>query len=132
MNTAGGRLHCHGAAGGPDAEASHFARAQKLCVLVDPGLWALHLLALQRALAGSTFGLATEVTRDLRIVKDPEEIDRLRAAAHAADRVIDQVVHGSLVGRTEADVSREIGERLVAEGHQVAAFAIVASGELPA
>ena len=26
----GGRLHCHGAAGGPDAEASHFARAQKL------------------------------------------------------------------------------------------------------
>ena len=102
------------------------ARAAR--VLVDPGLWALHLLALQRVLAGSTYGLATEVTRELRIVKDPQEIDRLRAAAHAADRVIDQVVHGSLVGRTEADVSREIGERLVAEGHQVAAFAIVASG----
>ena len=41
---------------------------------------------------------------------------------------LDQVTHGPLVGRTEADVSREIGERLVAEGHQVAAFAIVASG----
>jgi Xaa-Pro aminopeptidase len=97
-------------------------------VLVDPGLWALHLLALQRALAGSSFGLATEVTRDLRIVKDPHEIDRLRAAAHAADRVIQQVVRGSLVGRAEADVSREIGDRLMAEGHQFAAFAIVASG----
>jgi Xaa-Pro aminopeptidase len=97
-------------------------------ILVDPGLWALHLLALQRALAGASFGLASEVTRELRIVKDPDEIERLRAAAHAADRVIAQVVRGPLVGRTEADVSREIGERLVAEGHQVAAFAIVASG----
>jgi Xaa-Pro aminopeptidase len=97
-------------------------------VLVDPGLWATHLLALQRALPGWSFGLATEVTRELRIVKSPDEIERLRAAAHAADRVIDQVAHGPLVGRTEADVSREIGERLVAEGHQVAAFAIVASG----
>ena len=97
-------------------------------VLVDPGLWAMHMLALQRALPGSSFGLATEVTRELRIVKGADEIERLRTAAHAADRVIDQVAHGRLVGRTEADVSREIGERLVAEGHQVAAFAIVASG----
>ena len=97
-------------------------------ILVDAGLWALHLLALQHALPGASFGLASEVTRELRIVKGPDEIERLRAAAHAADRVIDQVVRGPLVGRTEADVSREIGERLVAEGHQVAAFAIVASG----
>ena len=97
-------------------------------LLVDRGLWGMHVLALQRELPGSAFGLATEVTRELRIVKGADEIERLRAAAHAADRVIDQVTHGPLVGRTEADVSREIGERLVAEGHQVAAFAIVASG----
>ena len=97
-------------------------------VLVDRDLWAMHVLALQGALPGSSFGLATDVTRELRIVKGADEIDRLRAAAHAADRVIEQIAHGPLVGRTEADVSREIGERLVAEGHQVAAFAIVASG----
>ena len=97
-------------------------------LLVDRGLWAMHLLALQRALPGTTFGLATEVTRELRIVKGADEVELLRAAAHAADRVIDQVSHGPLIGRTEADVSREIGERLVAEGHEVAAFAIVASG----
>ena len=97
-------------------------------LLVDPGLWAMHLLALQRALPGRTFGLATEVTRELRIVKQPDEIERLRAAAHAADRALDQIAHAPLVGRTEADVSREIGERLVAEGHQIAQFAIVASG----
>ncbi len=105
------------------AGSGHGAR-----LLVDPGLWAQHLLALQRALPERVFGLATEVTRDLRIVKSPAEIEHLRAAAHAADRVIEQIARGSLIGRTESDVAQEIGERLVAEGHQVAAFAIVASG----
>ena len=97
-------------------------------LLVDSSLWALHLLALQRALPGRPYGLATEVTRELRIVKAPEEIEKLRAAAHAADRALYRIAHGRLVGRTEADVSHEIGELLVEEGHQFAAFAIVASG----
>jgi Xaa-Pro aminopeptidase len=97
-------------------------------LLVDPGLWAMHLLGLQRALPGRGFGLATEVTRDLRMTKSPDEIERLRAAAHAADRVVLRVAAGRLVGRTEADVSREVRERLVDEGHESASFAIVASG----
>ena len=97
-------------------------------ILVDGGLWAVHLLALQRALPGREFGLAREVLRDLRMVKDTYEIDALRAAAHAADRVVTQIAAGRLVGRTEASVSREVRERLVAEGHEAASFAIVASG----
>jgi Xaa-Pro aminopeptidase len=97
-------------------------------LLVDPGLWALHLLALQRILPGRSFGLATEVTRELRMVKDAGEIERLRLAAHAADRVVMHITAGRLVGRTEADVSREVRERLVREGHEAASFAIVASG----
>jgi Xaa-Pro aminopeptidase len=97
-------------------------------LLVDTGLWALHLLALQRGLPGRQFGLATDVLRDLRIVKAPDEIEKLRAAAHAADRALARIVSGRLVGRTEADVSREIGELLVEEGHEHAEFAIVASG----
>jgi Xaa-Pro aminopeptidase len=35
---------------------------------------------------------------------------------------------GRLVGRTEADIAREVRERLVTEGHDEAAFAIVAAG----
>jgi Xaa-Pro aminopeptidase len=97
-------------------------------LLVDPGLWSMHLLGLQRALPGRGFGLATEVTRSLRMTKSPDEIERLRAAAHAADRVVLRVAAGRLVGRTEADVSREVRERLVDEGHETASFAIVASG----
>ena len=97
-------------------------------LLVDPGLWSMHLLALQRALPGRPFGLATEVTRVLRMVKSADEVERLRKAAHAADRVVTQIAAGRLVGRTEADVSREVRERLIAEGHAAAPFAIVASG----
>jgi Xaa-Pro aminopeptidase len=108
------------------ADGSGLAPTARL--LVDPGLWAMHVLGLQRALPGRSFGLATEVTRELRMVKSADEVERLRAAAHAADRVVAQIAAGSLAGRTEADVSREVRERLIAEGHSAAPFAIVASG----
>ena len=88
----------------------------------------MHVLGLQRAMPDASFGLATEVLRALRMAKDPDEIELLRLAAHAADRVIDQIAAGPLVGRTEIEVSREVRERLLAEGHDLAEFAIVAAG----
>jgi Xaa-Pro aminopeptidase len=97
-------------------------------ILVSADLWAMHVLALQDALPGHPFGLATEVLRDLRMSKDADEIALLRLAARAADRVLEAIASGPLVGRTEQDVSREILDRLVAEGHDSATFAIVASG----
>jgi Xaa-Pro aminopeptidase len=106
--------------------ASAAGRSTRL--LVDPALPARHLLALESAMPERAFGLATEVTRELRIVKDEPEIELLRRAALAADRVVAQISAGPLVGRTEADVSREVRDRLVAEGHEAASFAIVASG----
>ncbi len=97
-------------------------------VLVSDRLWAMHVLGLERALPGADFGLASEVLRELRMTKDADEIELMRLAAHAADRVVAQIAAGRLVGRTEADVSREVRERLLAEGHEAAEFAIVASG----
>jgi Xaa-Pro aminopeptidase len=108
------------------ARASGPGSATRL--LVDPGLPARHTLALQIALPDRTFGLATGVTGELRMVKSAGEIELLRRAALAADRVIGQIAAGSLVGRAEAAVSREVRERLIAEGHEAASFAIVASG----
>jgi Xaa-Pro aminopeptidase len=95
---------------------------------VSDRLWASHLLHLQEALTGARFESATVVLRDLRMVKDPDEIELLRLAAHAADRVIAQIAAGTLVGRTEADVAREVRQRLLDEGHDLAEFSIVASG----
>jgi Xaa-Pro aminopeptidase len=95
---------------------------------VNETLWALHLLRLQSVLPGVRFGSASPITGELRMVKDAGEIELLRRAALAADRVVDQIAAGRLVGRTEADVARETRDRLIAEGHERADFAIVASG----
>ena len=97
-------------------------------LLVSDRLWATFLLRLQGAIPDAAFGVASSVLSPLRAIKDAEEVELLRRAAHAADRVIGAVANGRLVGRTESDVAREVRERLVAEGHDEAAFWIVASG----
>ena len=98
-------------------------------IAVSDTMIAMHLLGLQRALgSNSRYSLASAVLRDLRMIKDPDEIAMLRDAAHAADRVIAQIAGGRLIGRTEADVAAEVRERLIEEGHETAQFAIVGSG----
>ena len=91
-------------------------------------LWAMHVLQLQAVLPGRRFEPASIVMRDLRQVKDADEARLLAGAAAAADRTVDGITGGRLVGRTEADVSREIRRRLIDEGHDLADFAIVGSG----
>ncbi len=97
-------------------------------LLVSDRLWATFLLRLQAAVPDAAFGLASAVLGPLRAIKDAEEIELLRRAAHAADRVVGQLAAGRLIGRTEADVAREVRDRLVAEGHDEAAFWTVAGG----
>lgn len=108
------------AAGGPATAVS--------AVAVSDSLRAAFVLGLQRVLPAARFSLASSVLRTLRMHKDPDEVALLTSAARAADRVVDAVAVGRLVGRTEADVAREIRDRLVAEGHDHASFWIVASG----
>ena len=97
-------------------------------VAVSDTMPATHLLRLQVAAPAVTFSLASAVLGDLRMVKDRDEVALLRLAAQAADRVVAAIASGPLVGRTEADVAQEVRDRLVAEGHDRAMFAIVASG----
>jgi Xaa-Pro aminopeptidase len=104
------------------------AFAGRRSVAVSDRLWASFVLGLQAALPGVRFVLASSVLGEMRMIKDADEIELLRLAAAAADRVVLAIVAGPLVGRSEAEVSREIRERLVAEGHETAAFAIVGSG----
>jgi Xaa-Pro aminopeptidase len=92
--------------------------------------WSRFLVDLQAALPDARWRKGSDVTGPLRAVKDAAEVESLRRAAHAADRVAAQLQAGeiALVGRTEAEVSAEIGRRLVDEGHQRVNFAIVATG----
>lgn len=94
---------------------------------VTDAMPALHLLPLADLL-GVVPVLATDVLRRLRMIKDDAEIDALRKAGAAIDRVHARVPEFLAPGRTEADVAADIAEAIVAEGHSEAAFIIVGSG----
>jgi Xaa-Pro aminopeptidase len=92
--------------------------------------WARFVVDLQAVLPGASWRKGRDVTGPIRAIKDPAEVAALRRAAEAADRVASQLQAGeiALLGRTEAEVSAELGRRLVAEGHHRVNFAIVAAG----
>ncbi len=99
-------------------------------VAVGDRTWARFVLDLQGSLPNARFTRASTVLGPLRARKDPAEIAALRRAGAAADRVAEQLQRGEieLIGRSEAEVSAELGRRLRAEGHHRVNFAIVASG----
>jgi len=111
-----------GAAGGTAGGAPRFA--------VSDRAWATTVLALQRRLSGVDWIEASVVTSPIRAVKDHAELDALRSAGAAADRVAALLQGGGigLIGRTESEVSGHIGSLLIEEGHQQVNFAIVGSG----
>ncbi len=94
---------------------------------VDDAMPALHFVPLAEKL-GRTPILATAVLRQLRMSTDSAEIEALRRAGHAIDRVHARMGDFLRVGRTEADVAHDIGAAIVEEGHTEAAFIIVGSG----
>jgi Xaa-Pro aminopeptidase len=93
--------------------------------------WSQFVIELVRRLPDTEFRNASEVIGPIRAVKDPEEVAVLRRAAAAVDRIAGSLQAGEipLVGRTEAEVSAELGRRILAEGHHRVNFAIVAAGE---
>ena len=97
-------------------------------VAIQDQMWARFALRLGAALDPAELVPAGPTMSELRAIKDTDEIERLRAAAVAADRAMLAITAEGLSGRTEAEVSRHIRDLLIAEGHDDAGFSIVASG----
>ena len=97
---------------------------------VGDQMWARFLVELMDAMPRAQWRRGSEVTAPIRSVKDADEIERLRAAGAAVDRIAARLQQGEieLVGRTEAEVSAELGRQILAEGHDRVNFAIVAAG----
>ena len=91
-------------------------------------MWSRFVLQLQALLDPAELVDASPAIGAVRRIKQPEEVDRLRAAAAAADSAMRAITGERLSGRTEAEVSRRINELLLAAGHDTADFAIVGSG----
>ena len=97
---------------------------------VGDHMWSRFLVELMGAMPGAAWRRGADVTAPIRSVKSAQEVERLRAAGAAVDRIATRLQNGEidLVGRTEADVSAELGRQIVAEGHDRMNFAIVAAG----
>jgi Xaa-Pro aminopeptidase len=95
---------------------------------VDNHMWAEKLLAFQDALPDATAGLAGDVLAGLRMRKSPAEIEALRRAGAAIDRVHRRIGEWLRPGRTEREIARDIAEAIIAAGHASVDFVIVGSG----
>lgn len=97
-------------------------------VAVGDSTWSVFLLALQERLPGATFVAASPLTSQLRMRKGPEEIELLRRAGAAVDRVVERLDGCPFAGQTERSLSAEVAAMTMEEGHEAVTFSIVASG----
>jgi Xaa-Pro aminopeptidase len=102
--------------------------AGALRVGLQDQMWSRFVLQLSALLDPAELVDASPAIGAVRRVKEPEEVDRLRAAASAADEAMLAITSERLSGRTEAEVSRRINGLLLEAGHDTADFAIVGSG----
>lgn len=116
----------------PVALVADLVGAPRVAAVGDT-MWARFLVELlgHWPSSSTTYVRGTAVMNELRMRKDAAEIEALAAAGAAADRVAAQLQSGAiaLAGRTEAEISADLSARLLAEGHDVVNFAIVAAGE---
>jgi Xaa-Pro aminopeptidase len=100
-------------------------------IAVGDQMWARFLVDLVTLRPAARYVRSVAVMEALRSHKDAAEIAALIAAGAANDRVAVQLQTGQipLLGRTEAEVSADISARIIAEGHDIVNFAIVAAGE---
>jgi Xaa-Pro aminopeptidase len=111
----------------PVALASRLA--SPAMVAVGDHMWSVFLTRFQARWPDAAWRPASEITGSLRMIKDGAEVDFLRSAAHAVDRVMARIPgEVAFAGRTEADVARDLERLIVEEGHESAEFTIVGSG----
>ncbi|MFE0253832.1 aminopeptidase P family protein [Streptomyces sp. NPDC059010] len=95
---------------------------------VSDNAWAMHLLALQKALPGTSYASLTDALPMLRAVKDTAEVELLAAAGAAADATFEEIRKVPFGGRRERDVAADLAGLLRDFGHAQVDFTIVASG----
>ena len=91
-------------------------------------MWAEQVLRFRGLAPDAEQVTAGRVLRALRLVKTADEIDGLRRAGAAIDRVHARMGEWLRPGRTEAEVGRDIAQAITDEGHVRVNFVIVASG----
>ena len=97
-------------------------------VAVDNHMWAEKVLRLRDAMPSAQQILAGAVLRELRMRKTADEVNALRRAGAAIDRVHAKMHEWLRAGRTEREVGQDIAAAIIEEGHVRVDFVIVGSG----
>jgi Xaa-Pro aminopeptidase len=95
---------------------------------ISDSAWAMHLLGLQGQLPESSYVSLTSGLPMLRAVKDAAEVERLAAAAAAADRAYERILAVRFAGRRETEVAADLAGLLRQFGHSQVDFTVVGSG----
>jgi Xaa-Pro aminopeptidase len=89
-----------------------------------------HAALAEKVAEGVELVPAGGLIEELRAVKDPGELDKIRAASKLADAALTEVLSRGLAGRTERDVALDLEMTMRKAGAEAASFPpIVASGE---
>ena len=97
-------------------------------IAVDNHMWAETLLRLKASMPDINHTLAGSIVNELRVRKSASELEALRDAGAAIDRVHAGMSSWLTVGRSEREVGRDIAAAIIEEGHVSVDFVIVASG----
>jgi Xaa-Pro aminopeptidase len=95
---------------------------------ISDSAWAMHVLGLQRTLPDSRYVAMTGALPMLRAIKDSDELERLAAAAAAADAALEEIVRLPFAGRSETEVAADLAGLLRKHGHSEVDFTVVGSG----
>jgi Xaa-Pro aminopeptidase len=95
---------------------------------LDDHMWASRVFAFGEAVPVADQVLAGSLVQQLRIRKDAVEVEALRQAGLAIDRVHQRVHEWLRPGRTEREVGADIARAIIDEGHETVDFVIVGSG----
>ena len=97
-------------------------------VALDDHMWAEKVLRFRAAMPHAGQVVAGPLLQNLRMRKSTAEVQELRNAGAAIDRVHARMGQWLRVGRTEREVGRDIADAIISEGHVRVDFVIVASG----
>ncbi len=98
-------------------------------IAISDQTWSGFLLKLQSELPDSSFVSATPIIRELRMIKDAEEIENIQIASTKTDEAWEEFVKTvKITGLTERQAGDILADLLAARGLSRPTFMIVASG----
>ena len=99
-------------------------------VLLDNKMWEEVSQKIREKIVDREFGLASEVLKDVRMVKSEDEIAKIKKASKIVDRVVEDIRDMNPVGKTEKQLAGFINNRMDDYGAEGCSFdTIVAAGE---